>query len=199
MGWIKGRKFCHVKVTRPRFKAGSIKFAGNQTWAFDRFDLMISSRSPSGQSSESAASGAEMAAGSIGACGVIGATGAAGFGVPLPLLPLLPFFCGAATLMVGAWMRDTNGDGGGRIEAEAATGVTGRNGGVNGRNEGVGIRNGGVGNRNGGVGEAAGGLTGAGEILIPCPSAPNGLPISSSVNSTCLCVTRRASNAGFSR
>jgi hypothetical protein len=165
VGLIKGRKFFQVKVTRPRFKAGSIKFAGNQTWAFVRFKFVISSRSPSGQSSESAASGAEMAAGSIGACGAIGtagsigATGATGFGTPLPLLPL---FCGAATLMVGAWTRDMNGDGGGRIEAEAATGVTGRNGGVTGRNEGVGIRN-------GGVGGAAGGLTGAVEILIPCP------------------------------
>ena len=29
VGLIKDRKFCHVKVTRPRFKAGSIKFAGN--------------------------------------------------------------------------------------------------------------------------------------------------------------------------
>ena len=35
VGLIKGRKFFQVKVTRPRFKAGSIKFAGNQTWAFD--------------------------------------------------------------------------------------------------------------------------------------------------------------------
>ena len=69
VGLIKGRKFCHRKVTRPRFKAGSIKFAGNKTWAFDRFNFAISSRSPSGQSSESAASGAEMSAGSIGAGG----------------------------------------------------------------------------------------------------------------------------------
>jgi hypothetical protein len=207
VGLIKGRKFCHVKVTRPRFKAGSIKFAGNQTCAFDRFDLVISSRSPSGQSSESAASGAEMAAGSIGACGAIGAigaTGAAGFDVPLPLLPLL--FCGAATLIVGVWMRGMNGGGGGGMEADEATGVTIRDGGVGIRDGGVtirdggvGNRNGGVGNRNGGVGEAAGGLTGAVEILIPWPRSPNGLPISSSVNSTCFCVTRRASNAGFSR
>jgi hypothetical protein len=103
---IKDRKFCHVKVTRPRFKAGSIKFAGNKTWAFDRFDLVISSRSPSGHSSESAASGAEMLAGSIGAWGATDASGAAGtvgvtgFGAPLPL-PLL-LFCGTATLIVGA-------------------------------------------------------------------------------------------------
>ncbi len=103
VGLIKGRKFFQVKVTRPRFKAGSIKFAGNQTWAFDRFKFVISSRSPSGQSSESSASGAGMAAGSVGgacgACGATGATGATGFGTPLPLL-----FCGAATLIVGAWM-----------------------------------------------------------------------------------------------
>jgi hypothetical protein len=96
---IKGRKFCHVKLTRPRFKAGSIKFAGNKTWAFDRFDFVISSRNPSGQSSESAASGAEMPNGSIGAAGAIGTTGAAGLGAPLPLLPL---FCAAATLAEGA-------------------------------------------------------------------------------------------------
>ena len=85
MGLIKDRKFCHVKVTRPRFKAGSIKFAGNKTWVFDKFNFVISSRSPSGQSSESAASGAEMTDGSIGACGAIGATEVIGFGAPLVL------------------------------------------------------------------------------------------------------------------
>ena len=62
VGLIKGRKFRQVKVMRPRFNAGSIKFAGNKTWAFARFDCLISSRSPSGQFSESAANGAEMVA-----------------------------------------------------------------------------------------------------------------------------------------
>jgi hypothetical protein len=107
VGLIKDRKFCHVKVTRPRFKAGSIKFAGNKTWAFDRLRFVISSRSPSGQSSESAASGAEMTAGSIGPCGATGATFATGFDAPLLL------FCGVAILMVGAAMRGTGGAGGG--------------------------------------------------------------------------------------
>ncbi len=64
VGLINDRKFCQVKVTRPRFKAGSIKCVGNQTWAFDKFDFVISSLRPSGQSSESAASGAAMSAGS---------------------------------------------------------------------------------------------------------------------------------------
>ena len=86
VGLIKGRKFRQVKVMRPRFNAGSIKFAGNKTWAFARFDCLISSRSPSGQFSESAANGAEMAAGSTGTgiCGAgEGMMGATGFGAPL--------------------------------------------------------------------------------------------------------------------
>ncbi len=179
VGLIKGRKFSHVIVIRPRFRAGSIKFAGNKTWASDKFNFAISSRNPSGQSSESPASGAEISAWFIGMGGAIGETGTTGFGAPLPLLPL---FCGAATLIVGVV---------GRMQADEATGVTIRDGGA-------GICNGGVGIRNGGVGGAAGGFIGVVDIVIPCPRAPNGLPISS-VNSTCFCVTRRASNAGFRR
>ena len=85
VGLIKGRKFRQVKIMRPRFNAGSIKFAGNETWASARFDCLISSLSPSGQFSESAANGAEMAPGSTGICGA-GAgegMGATGFGAPL--------------------------------------------------------------------------------------------------------------------
>ena len=64
VGLIKGRKFRQVKVMRPRFNAGSIRFIGSKTWALARFDCMISSRNPSGHCSESAVSGAEIAAGS---------------------------------------------------------------------------------------------------------------------------------------
>ena len=66
------------------------------------------------------------------------------------------------------------------------------------RDGGGGICIGGVTIRNGGAGGVAGDLAAGVEIVIPCPQAPNGLPISS-VNSTCFCTTRRASNAGFSR
>ena len=55
VGLIKGRKFPQVSMTRPRFSAGSIKLVGNKTWASARFDCLISSRKPSGQTSESAA------------------------------------------------------------------------------------------------------------------------------------------------
>ena len=72
---------------------------------------------------------------------------------------------------------------GGLMVVEGATGAT--------------IRVGGSGSRNGGGG-GAGGFIGVVEMVIPCPRAPNGLP-TSSVNSTCFCVERRASNEGFSR
>jgi hypothetical protein len=85
VGLIKGRKFRQVKVMRPRFNAGSIKFAGNETWASARFDCLISSLSPSGQFSESATNGAEMVPGSTGICGAGEGEGmgATGFGAPL--------------------------------------------------------------------------------------------------------------------
>ena len=184
MGWIKGRKFCHVKVTRPRFKAGSIKFAGSNTWAFDRFDLVISSRSPSGQSSDSAASGAEMPTDSIGACGAAGAaiavgttggaTGVAGFGAPLPLL-LLPLLCGTAALVSENAGMQRPERRRGRTNGSRRRAMREGGGGCI-REGGVGTRIGGVGIRIGGVGEAAGDLTGGVEMVIPCPRAPNGLP-----------------------
>src|ERR1039458_8162164 len=153
VGVIKGRKFCQVKVMRPRFNAGSIKFAGNKTWAFARFDCLISSRSPSGQFSESAAKGAEMAAGSTGICGAGEGTGAPGFGAPL--------LCGVTTLVAGAGACGMNGGGGGVVALVA--GVMARE--VNENDGGVGIRN----CRLAAVGV---GLA-ATEILTPSPPAPN--------------------------
>ncbi len=50
----------------------------------------------------------------------------------------------------------------------------------------------------GGAGVAAGVLAGGADMEIPSPWLPNGLPISS-VNSTCFCIPRRASSAGFNR
>ena len=102
MGLINGRKFRHVKVMRPRFKAGSTTLTGSRTWALARFDCMISSRNPSGHCSASAASGAAMAVDSTGiegagawatgagagmaagiGAGIDAGIGAAGFGAPL--------------------------------------------------------------------------------------------------------------------
>jgi hypothetical protein len=164
VGLIKGRKFRQVKVTRPRFNAGSIKFADNKTWALARFDCLISSRSPSGQFSESAANGAEMAAGTTGICGAgEGMGGATGFGAPL---------------LRGVGACGMNGGGGGLVALVA--GVMARE-----TNE----NDGGVVMRNGGMAVDGVGLA-ATEILAPSPPAPNG-PVMSSVTSTCFWAERR--------
>ena len=178
VGLIKGRKFCQVKVMRPRFNAGSIKFVGNKTWAFARFDCMISSRGPSGQFSESAANGAEMAAGSTGICGAGEGMGATGFGAPL--------FRGVTTLVTGVGACGMNGGGGGVVALVA--GAMAREANENG---------GGVVIRNGGMAADGVGLA-ATEILTPSPLAPNG-PVMSSVTSTCFWAERRDSRAGFNR
>ena len=181
VGLIKGRKFRQVKVTRPRFNAGSIKFAGNKTWAYSRFDCLISSRSPSGQFSESSANGAEMAAGSTGATGICGAgegMGATGFGAPL--------LRGITKLVAGAGACGINDRGCGVVSPVA--GVMPRE--ANENDDGVVIPNGGM--AVDGVGLAAT------EILAPSPPAPNG-PVMSSVTSTCFWVERRDSRAGFNR
>ena len=163
---------------RPRFNAGSIKFAGNKTRAFARFDCLISSRSPSGQFSESAANGAEMSAGSTGICGAGEETGAAGFGAPL--------LRGVTTLAAGVGACGMNGGGGGVVALVA--GVMAREANENG---------GGVVIRNGGMAADGVGLA-ATEILTPSPLAPNG-PVMSSVTSTCFWAERRDSRAGFNR
>jgi hypothetical protein len=135
VGLIKGRKFRHVKVMRPRFNAGSITFIGSKTWALARSDCMISSRNPSGHCSESAFSGAKIAfdsadtwaagaaaggngaaaggAGAIGAIGVTGGTGTKGFAMPLPLLRGVPklFMCEVSCAVM---------DGGGGVVTLAA-------------------------------------------------------------------------------
>ena len=181
VGWIKGRKFRQVKVTRPRFNAGSIKFAGNKTWASARFDCLISSRSPSGQFSESSANGAEMAAGSTGATGICGVgegMGATGFGAPL--------LRGITKLVAGAGACGINDRGCGVVSPVA--GVMPRE--ANENDDGVVIPNGGM--AVDGVGLAAT------EILAPSPPAPNG-PVMSSVTSTCFWVERRDNRAGFNR
>ena len=181
VGLIKGRKFRQVKVTRPRFNAGSIKFAGNKTWAYSRFDCLISSRSPSGQFSESSANGAEMAASSTGTTGICGAgegMGATGFGAPL--------LRGITKLVAGAGACGMNDRGCGVVAPVA--GVMPRE--ANENDDGVVIPNGGM--AVDGVGLAAT------EILAPSPLAPNG-PVMSSVTSTCFWVERRDSRAGFNR
>ena len=185
---------------RPRFNAGSIKFAGNKTWAFARFDCLISSRSPSGQFSESAANGAEMAEGSTGTCvageGVGGATGC--FGTPL--------LRGVMKLVPGVGACGANGLGGGGVVAlVAGVGACGMDclgGGVMALSAGVTPReanenDGGAVIRNGDVAADGVGLV-ATEILTPSPPAPNG-PVMSSVTSTCFWAERRESRAGFNR
>ncbi len=180
VGWIKSRRFRQAKVMRPRFKAGSIKFAGNKTWAFARFDCLISSRSPAGQFSESAAKGAEMAAGSTGICGAgEGAgMGATGFGAPL--------LRGVTKLVAGVGACGMYGGGGGVVALVA--GVMARE--ANENDGGAVIRNGGK--AVDGVGLAAT------EISTPSPPAPNG-PVMSSATSTCFWAERRDSRAGFNR
>ena len=208
VGWIKGRKFRQVKVTRPRFNAGSIKFAGNKTWASARFDCLISSRSPSGQFSESAANGAEMvangvemAAGSTGSTGICGAgegMGATGFGAPL--------LRGMTKVVPGVGACGMNGRGGGVAAPVAGVGTCGMNcrggGGVVALGAGVMPRaanenDGGAVVRNGGMAVDGVGLA-ATEILAPSPPAPNG-PVMSSVTSTCFWAERRDNRAGFNR
>ena len=178
VGSIKSRRFRQVKVMRPRFNAGSIKFAGNKTWAFARFDCLISSRSPSGQFSESAANDAEMAAGSTGICGADEGLGATCFGAPL--------LRGVTTLVAGVEACGMNGGGGGVVALVA--GVMARE--TNESGGGVVIRNGGM--AVDGVGLAAT------EILTPAPPAPNG-PVMSLVTSTCFWAEWRDSRAGFNR
>ena len=163
---------------RPRFNAGSIKFAGNKTWAFARFDCLISSRSPSGQFSESAANGAEMSAGSTGICGTGEETGATGFGAPL--------LRGVTKLVAGVGACGVNGRVGGVVAL--VPGVMPRE-----ANENDGV----VVIRNGGMAADGVGLA-ATEILAPSPPAPKG-PVMSSVTSTCFWVERRDSRAGFNR
>jgi len=194
VGWIKGRKFRQVKVMRPRFNAGSIKFTGNKTWAFARFDCLISSRSPSGQFSESAANGAKMSAGSTGICGTgEEGMGATGFGAPL--------LRGVMKLVAGVGACGVNGRVGG-VVALVAGGVNDRVDGVVALVAGVTAReanenDGGVVIRNGGMAVDGVGLA-ATEILTPAPLAPNG-PVMSSVTSTCFWVERRDSRARFNR
>jgi len=178
VGLIKGRKFRQVKVTRPRFNAGSIKFAGNKTWAFARFDCLISSRSPSGQFSKSAANGAEMAVGSTGICGAGEGMGATGFGAPL--------LCGVTKLVAGGGACGMNGRGGGVVALVAGVMACEAN-----------ENDGGVVIRSGGMAVDGVGLA-ATEILTPSPPAPNG-PVTSSATSTCFWAERRDSRAGFNR
>jgi hypothetical protein len=90
VGLIHERRFPQVNVTRPRFKAGSIKFTGNATWAFAEVSGAISDRSASGHFFKSAASGTMIAAcadtttgvgvGAGTGIGATGTTGAAGKG-----------------------------------------------------------------------------------------------------------------------
>ncbi len=199
VGLIKGRKFRQVKIIRPRFNAGSIKFAGNETWASARFDCLISSLSPSGQFSESAANGAEMAPGSTGICGAGEGEGmgATGFGAPL--------LRGVIKLVAGVGVCGTNCRAGGIGALVAGVGVCGTNcraGGVGALVAGVMPR---AGNENaGGVVIRSCGMSvdgvglAATEIWAPSPPAPNG-PVMSSVISTCFWAERRDSRAGFNR
>lgn len=62
VGLIHERRFSQVNVTRPRFRADSIKFTGNATWAFAEINEAISDRSASGHFPESAASGTRVVA-----------------------------------------------------------------------------------------------------------------------------------------
>ncbi len=113
VGWINGRRFRQAKVMRPRFSAGSIRLAGNKTWASARFDCMISSRRPSGQCSASAFSGAEMTAVSVGAVAASAGAGAARDGT------------GVVTRGTGATGGATGTTGGGTGTAATGAGAAG--------------------------------------------------------------------------
>ena len=111
---IHERRIPQVYVTRPRFKAGSIKFTGNATWAFAEVNGAISGCSASGHFSESAASDT-MTAACAGTTGVdagaairVGAIGAVG-----------------ATGMIGAIETAGVTGAGGAIGATGITGATG--------------------------------------------------------------------------